>query len=105
MKHSALVLAYPNIYEWFGLQLLEAMVHGLPALIGKSGSLPELAGGAAVEVDAEDADAIAAGLEQLLADADLRAKLGDAGRRRAAEFTWAKAGMTTLEVLRRVAGG
>jgi len=105
LYQSASVLAFPSLYEGFGLPLLEAMVHGLPALIGKSGSLPELAGGAAVEVDAEDADAIAAGLEQLLADADLRAKLGDAGRRRAAEFTWAKAGMTTLEVLRRVAGG
>src|SRR6266567_3409513 len=103
LYQSASVLAFPSLYEGFGLPLLEAMAHGLPALIGKSGALRELAGGAAVEVDVEDADAIAAGLERLLADADLRAKLGDVGRRRAAGFTWQKAATTTLEVLRRVA--
>jgi len=103
LYQSASVLAFPSLYEGFGLPLLDAMAHGLPALIGKSGALRELAGGAAVEVDVEDADAIAAGLERLLADADLRAKLGDVGRRRAAGFTWQKAATTTLEVLRRVA--
>src|SRR5207245_2726651 len=88
LYQSASMLAFPSLYEGFGLPLLEAMAHGLPALIGKSGSLPELAGAAAVEVDAEDADAIAAGLEKLLADAGLRARLGEAGLRRAAEVTW-----------------
>ena len=104
LYQSASMLAFPSLYEGFGLPLLEAMAHGLPALIGRSGSLPELAGGAAVEVDADDADAIAAGLERLLADPGLRARLGEAGRRRAAEFTWEKAGLATLEVLRRVGG-
>ena len=103
LYRSASVLAFPSLYEGFGLPLLEAMAHGLPALIGKSGGLPELAGEAALEVDAEDADAIAAGLERLLADAQLRAKLGEAGRRRAAGFTWQKAAAATLEVLRRAA--
>jgi glycosyltransferase involved in cell wall biosynthesis len=104
LYRSASVLAFPSLYEGFGLPLLEAMAHGLPAVIGKSGALPELAGRAAVEVDAEDADAIAAGLEKLLADAELRTKLGEEGRRRAAEFTWEKTAAATLEVLRRVAG-
>ena len=103
LYQSASVLAFPSLYEGFGLPLLEAMAHGLPALIGKSGALPELAGGAAIEVDAEDSDSIAAGLEKLLADAKLRAKISDAGRLRAAGFTWPKAGAATLEVLRRVA--
>jgi glycosyltransferase involved in cell wall biosynthesis len=103
LYQSASVLAFPSLYEGFGLPLLEAMAHGLPALIGKSGALPELAGGAAVEVDVEDADTIGAGLEQLLADADLRAKLAEVGRRRAAGFTWQKAAAATLAVLRRVA--
>ena len=104
LYQSASMLAFPSLYEGFGLPLLEAMAHGLPALIGKSGSLPELAGGAAVEVDADDTDAIAAGLERLLADPGLRARLGEAGRQRAAGFTWEKAAVATLEVLRRVGG-
>ncbi len=98
----ASLLAYPSLYEGFGLPLLEAMANGVPAVIGKSGGLPELAGGSAIEVDAEDIEAIAGALEKLLGDAALRKKLGEAGKRRAAEFTWERAAASTLEVLRRI---
>jgi glycosyltransferase involved in cell wall biosynthesis len=99
---SASVLAFPSLYEGFGLPLLEAMAQGVPALIGKSGALPELAGGSAIEVNAEDVEAIAAGLEKLLSDEGLRSKLGEAGKRRAAGFTWEKAAASTLDILRRI---
>jgi len=99
---SASVLALPSLYEGFGLPLLEAMAHGLPAVIGSSGALPELAGDAALSVNAEDSAAIAAGLEKLLADEALRKKLGEEGRRRAAAFTWERAAAQTREVLRRI---
>jgi glycosyltransferase involved in cell wall biosynthesis len=102
LYESASVLAFPSLYEGFGLPLLEAMGQGVPAVIGKSGALPELAGGSAIEVDPEDVDEIAAGLEKLLADADLRKELGDAGKRRAAGFTWERAADSTLEILRRI---
>jgi glycosyltransferase involved in cell wall biosynthesis len=102
LYRSASVLAFPSLYEGFGLPLLEAMAAGLPALIGKSGALPELADGAAVEVDPEDVESIAAGLEKMLSDPALRKKLAEAGRRRAAAFTWDKAAASTLEVLRRI---
>jgi len=65
--------------------------------------LPELAQGAAVEVDAENVDAIAGGLERLLADESLRKKLGEVGRRRARDYTWESAAARTLGVLRRIA--
>ncbi len=99
---SASVLAFPSLYEGFGLPLLEAMAHGLPAVIGKAGALPELAEGAALEVDPQDVDAIAAALEKLLADADLRKKLAEAGRQRASQFTWARAAELTRQILRRI---
>ena len=99
---SASVLALPSLYEGFGLPLLEAMAHGVPAVIGKSGALPELAGGSAVEVDPEDVDAIGRALEKVLSDPALRKKLGEAGKRRAAQFTWARAAASTLDVLRRI---
>jgi glycosyltransferase involved in cell wall biosynthesis len=98
----ASVLAFPSLYEGFGLPLLEAMAQGVPAVIGKSGALPELAAGSAIEVDPEDVDDIAAGLEKLLLDADLRKELGAAGKRRAAGFTWERAAASTLEILRRI---
>jgi glycosyltransferase involved in cell wall biosynthesis len=103
LYESASVLALPSLYEGFGLPLLEAMAHGIPAVIGKSGALPELANGAAIEVDPEDVDAIAGALEKVLADADLRQKLAETGRRRAAAFTWEQAAASTVEVLRRIA--
>ena len=103
LYRSASVLAFPSLYEGFGLPLLEAMAHGVPAVVGAAGSLPELAAGAAVSVDAEDEAAIANALRMLLADDVLRKKLGDEGRRRAQEFSWANAAERTLQVLHRIA--
>jgi glycosyltransferase involved in cell wall biosynthesis len=103
LYQSAAVLAFASLYEGFGLPLLEAMAHGIPAVVGNAGALPELADGAAVLVDPEDVDSIAGGLERLLADAALREKLGAEGRRRSAGFTWERAAAVTREVLRRIA--
>jgi alpha-1,3-rhamnosyl/mannosyltransferase len=81
-------LAFPSLYEGFGLPLVEAMARGVPALVSRAGALPEVAAGAAVEVDPESVEEIAQGLERLLGDAALRADLAERGRRRAAELTW-----------------
>ncbi|HKW69828.1 MAG TPA: glycosyltransferase family 1 protein [Candidatus Dormibacteraeota bacterium] len=102
LYESASVLAFPSLYEGFGLPLLEGMARGLPAVVGAAGALPELALGAAIAVDAEDPDAIASGLERLLADGALRKKLGEEGKRRAKAYTWESAGERTLDVLRRI---
>ena len=102
LYRSASVLAFPSLYEGFGLPLLEAMAHGVPAVVGATGALPELAPGAAISVNAEDPNAIADALESLLADEGLRQRLGDEGRRRAQDYSWANAAERTLEVLRRI---
>ena len=81
-------LAYPSLYEGFGLPVLEAMAHGTPVLTSDRSSLPEVAGDAALLVDHDDEDAIAAGLVRLVGDQALRARLAVAGRRRAARYTW-----------------
>ena len=98
----ASVLAFPSLYEGFGLPLLEAMAGGVPAVVGRTGALPELGGDAALTVDAGDPTAIAGALERLLADAELRKRLGEEGIRRAAGYTWESAATRTLEVLRRI---
>jgi glycosyltransferase involved in cell wall biosynthesis len=81
-------LAYPSLYEGFGLPVLEAMAHGLPVLTSDRSSLPEVAGDAALLVDPLDQQAIARGLARLAGDAGLRRRLAEAGPRRAAGFTW-----------------
>ena len=102
LYEAASVLAFPSLYEGFGLPLLEAMSRGVPAVVGAAGALPELAAGAAITVKPDDVDAIAGGLERLLADPHLRRKLGEEGKRRAGSFTWARAAEQTLEVLRKI---
>jgi glycosyltransferase involved in cell wall biosynthesis len=103
LYESAAVLAFPSLYEGFGLPLLEAMAHGVPSVVSAIGALPGLADGAAVLVDPEDAGSIEGGLERLLADPALRAKLAGEGRRRAANYTWARAAAQTRDVLGRIA--
>jgi glycosyltransferase involved in cell wall biosynthesis len=102
LYESASVLAFPSLYEGFGLPLLEAMSRGLPAVVGTAGALPELARGAAIPARADQVNEIAVALEQLLADESLREKLGSEGRRLAADYTWTNAAQRTLAALRRI---
>jgi glycosyltransferase involved in cell wall biosynthesis len=102
LYESASVLAFPSLYEGFGLPLLEAMSRGVPAVVGAEGALPELALGAAIAVKPDDVNAIAGALERLLSDAKLRSKLGEEGKHRAESFTWDRAADQTLNVLRRI---
>src|SRR5260370_15881852 len=88
LYQSASVLAFPSLYEGFGLPLLEAMANGVPAVVGAAGALPELALGAALSVDAEDTNAIAGALERLLADESLRSKIATDGNHPATAHTW-----------------
>jgi alpha-1,3-rhamnosyl/mannosyltransferase len=100
---AADVFCFPSLYEGFGLPPLEAAAAGTPVLCGDAASLPEVMGDAAVYVDPHDVDGIAAGLQSILKDADLRDKLRAAGRRRARQFTWERCARQTLDVYRRVA--
>jgi glycosyltransferase involved in cell wall biosynthesis len=102
LYESASVLAFPSLYEGFGLPLLEAMGRGLPAVAGDVGAMPELARDAAVFVDPEDVEAITHGIEEVLGDSALRKRLSSAGRKRAAGYTWARCADLTRKVLRAI---
>ena len=95
---AADVLAFPSIYEGFGLPILEAMACGTPVVTSVTSSLPELAGDAALLVEPTDVDAIAAALRRLLQEADLRRRLVAAGFDQARKFTWEKAAAQLLEI-------
>jgi glycosyltransferase involved in cell wall biosynthesis len=94
-------LAYPSLYEGFGLPVLEAMAHGVPVLTSDRSSLPEVAGDAALLIDPLDRGAIAKGLIRLLGDGDLRSRLKAAGPRRAAGFTWRATAAATWAAYRQ----
>lgn len=86
LVRGAKAVAFPSLYEGFGLPALEAMMLGTPVLTAKSGSLPEVVGDAALTVDPYDVGAIAAGLRALDQDAELRARLSAAGVKQAAKY-------------------
>jgi glycosyltransferase involved in cell wall biosynthesis len=91
VAHAAgLVLA--SLYEGFGLPPLEAMASGVPVLVSRAASLPEVCGDAALYCDPESVDDIARGLEELLGNEASRARLVPLGRARARGFGWDGAG-------------
>lgn len=102
LYESAIALAFPSLYEGFGLPLLEAMAHGVPSVVSAVGALPGLADGAAILVDPEDVSSIEGGLERLLTDPALRERLAAEGRRRAANYSWSRAATLTSDVLTRI---
>ena len=85
---GALCLAYPSVYEGFGLPPLEAMAAGTAVVATAAGALPEVLGDAAVLVPVGDAEALAAALLAVTGDADRRAELVVRGRARAAAASW-----------------
>jgi glycosyltransferase involved in cell wall biosynthesis len=97
-------LLFPSLLEGFGLPVLEAMACGLPVITSDRSSLPEVAGEAALYVDPDDPASIAAAIMRLAGEPALRQQLAEAGRRRAARFTWENAAAATASVLRRAAG-
>ncbi len=99
---GALAFAFPSLWEGFGLPVLEAMAAGAPVVASNRGALPEVTGGAALLVEPAP-DPLAEGLARILADADLRARLREAGLRRAAAFSWERTARETLAVYRGAA--
>ncbi|WP_415492251.1 glycosyltransferase family 4 protein [Acetobacter sp.] len=86
MSRAAIVVAPSRWAEPFGMVALEAMGCGAALVVSRNGNLPELAGSAALYADPDDPPTVTTAMETLMTDADLRARLGNAGRQRAASF-------------------
>jgi glycosyltransferase involved in cell wall biosynthesis len=100
------LLVYPSRYEGFGLPVLEAMACGTPVVTTTGGSLPEIAGDAALLVEPGDPGQLAAAVVKLLSDQAAWSDLARRGSARAAGFTWERCAEQTLAAYRKaVAGG
>ena len=99
---AASLFAFPSRYEGFGLPVLEAMACGTPVVCANTSSLPEVTGDAAFLVPANNPTLLADTFRKVIDKPEIAARLSQTGRSRAAEFTWAKAAQTTLEVYHKV---
>jgi glycosyltransferase involved in cell wall biosynthesis len=99
---TASLFVYPSLYEGFGLPALEAMACGTPVVASNQSALPEVIGEAGLLVDPGDIEALAAAMARLLTDTSLRQKLAQAGRARAASFTWSGMAAKLLDLYKKL---
>lgn len=95
---AADVLAMPSLSEGFGIPVAEAMASGTPVVCSTGGSLPEIAGDAALTVDPYDIDDLAAALLRLTRDIALRDTLVTRGLARTKAFSWDLSARAHLDV-------
>lgn len=99
---NADMLAFPSVYEGFGLPILEAMAAGVPVVCSNRGSLPEVAGDAAVLFDPFSTQDMADKLAEVAGNPTLRAALVRRGWENLKRFSWEKTAQQTLEMYRDV---
>lgn len=87
---GALALAFPSLYEGFGLPAVEAMKLGCPVLTADVPPLHETCGEAALYVDPYDTGDIRRGLERIMSDKELRQRLTDTGRSHAEIYSYGR---------------
>ncbi len=96
-------LLLPSLFESFGLPILEAMASGCVVVTSNCYGSREIAADAAVLVEPESVDSIAAGIERAVRETALRADLKERGYVRSRPFTWERCAAQTLGVLERIA--
>ncbi len=99
---AAMLMVMPSLYEGFGLPVLEAMACGAPVVCSRAASLPEIGGEAARYFDPTDVEDMTQTLDQVLADAELRAAMATAGLEQAAQFSWDRVARETVAVYEKV---
>jgi glycosyltransferase involved in cell wall biosynthesis len=97
---GARLLAYPSLYEGFGLPPLEAMSLGVPVVATSAGAIPEVVGDAAVLVAPGDVPALAEALLFVARDPTTRERLVALGTERVRLFSWQRAGQQLARLYR-----
>ena len=101
---GAIALAYPSVYEGFGLPILEAMACDCPVITCQNSSLPEAAGAAALYVRPDSPEEMIAAIRHAQEPA-IRKQLIRMGRQQAARFSWSKMADTVQSALEQAASG
>lgn len=93
-------IVYPSLYEGFGFPVLEAMSAAIPVVTTSAGSIPEVAGSAAVLVPPGQSIELAEAVTRVVLDCDLRAELVAAGLQQTKLFSWDTTVVAVEEIYR-----
>lgn len=99
------VFVFPTIYEPFGLVIIEAMASGLPVITSRSAGIADfMADGVdgLLLSDPSDINDLAAKIELLFSNAELRKTMGERARKTAEKLSWDRVTQKTLEVYNTV---
>ncbi len=99
------LLAYPSLYEGFGLPALEGMAAGIPVITSNVSSLPEVTGDAAVLIDPYSIEQLATAINSILSDDKLREWLRHAGKEQAYKYSWKTTACVTYAAYKRLTDG
>lgn len=95
---NATVVAYPTLYEGFGLPPLEAMASGAPVVTSITSSIPEVVGDAALMVSPYDYQQLSEALGNVIRDPKLREHLREAGLKQVQKFNWTRVARNVIAV-------
>ena len=101
---GARALVYPALYEGFGIPVAQAMAAGCPVITSNISSLPEVAGDAAVLIDARSTSELGLAIRRVCDSPSLREDLRQRGLERAGKFTWERAARESLRYFSDLCG-
>ncbi|TFG71468.1 MAG: glycosyltransferase family 1 protein [Anaerolineales bacterium] len=102
LYRQAALLAFPSLYEGFGLPPLEAMACGTAVVASSASSVPEAVGEAGQLVDPQDVGAWTQAIRSVMEDASLRDELIRKGLKHSARFTWERAARQWLSIVQNI---
>jgi glycosyltransferase involved in cell wall biosynthesis len=102
LMNGADLLAFPSLYEGFGIPPLEAMACGTPVIASNTSSIPEVVGDAALLFDPYNVEEMANAIYRALTDERLRNELRQKGFEHVKQFSWERAARETLAVYEEV---
>lgn len=101
---SATAMVFPSLCEGFGLPVLEGFASQIPVITSNTTSLPEVSGGAAIEINPTDTRALAEAMAEVATNTALCASLITKGLEQARQFSWDGCVQQTVDIYRQVLG-